>query len=61
MIIATYKNETANTQTEIHQIAAATFEVKRYWTKINGVDLVLRNVWVYDNLEKAQEMFNAIK
>jgi len=61
MIIATYKNEAANTQTEIHQIAAAAFEVKRYWTKINGVDLVLRNVWYYDNLEKAQGMFNAIK
>lgn len=61
MIIAKHTNETANTQTEVHQIAAGAFEVKRYWLKINGADLVLRNQYYYDDLDKAQGMFDAIK
>lgn len=61
MIVSQHKNEANNTQTELHQISANAFEVKRYYTQLNGVDLVLRNSYYYDNIEKAEGMFNAIK
>lgn len=61
MLVSKHINEVNNIQTEIHQIAANVFEVKRYWIKFNGYDLVLRNQYYYDTLEKAQGMYDAIK